>query len=65
MTTEKDKSKAKVRSFKMSSQTEGLAADDEYGKMYIAEEDAAIWSFSAEPNGGDKGKLSIAQAERI
>ena len=41
----------------MSSQTEGLAADDEYGKMYIAEEDAAIWSFSAEPNGGDKGKI--------
>ncbi|MEC1347745.1 phytase [Bacillus haynesii] len=47
----------KVRSFKMSSQTEGLAADDEYGKMYIAEEDVAIWSFSAEPNGGDKGKI--------
>lgn len=41
----------------MSSQTEGLAADDEYGKMYIAEEDVAIWSFSAEPDGGDKGKI--------
>ena len=29
----------KVRAFKMNSQTEGMAADDEYGSLYIAEED--------------------------
>ncbi|KKB73507.1 MULTISPECIES: phytase [Bacillus] len=47
----------KVRAFQMGSQTEGLAADDEYGNLYIAEEDVAIWAFSAEPNGGKYGKV--------
>ncbi|WP_307893360.1 phytase [Bacillus swezeyi] len=47
----------KVRAFKMNSQTEGLAADDEYGALYIGEEEAALWKFSAEPNGGHAGKI--------
>lgn len=38
-----------VRSFKLSSQAEGIVADDEYGSLYIAEEDVAIWKYSAEP----------------
>ncbi|MFN2746628.1 MULTISPECIES: phytase [Bacillus] len=47
----------KVRAFQMNSQSEGLVADDEYGTMYIAEENVAIWKFSAEPNGGENGKV--------
>ncbi|GED03256.1 phytase [Bacillus atrophaeus] len=47
----------KVRQFKLNSQTEGVAADDEYGHIYIAEEDVAIWKFSAEPNGGTQGSI--------
>ncbi|MGR0120989.1 phytase [Bacillus halotolerans] len=47
----------KVRQFKLHSQTEGLVADDEYGNLYIAEEDTAIWKFNAEPSGGSQGKV--------
>nr|AAL59320.1 phytase [Bacillus amyloliquefaciens] len=47
----------KVRAFKMNSQTEGMAADDEYSRLYIAEEDEAIWNFSAEPDGGSNGTV--------
>nr|ABC75079.1 phytase precursor [Bacillus subtilis] len=47
----------KVREFKLNSQTEGLVADDEYGNLYIAEEDEAIWKFNAEPGGGSKGQV--------
>lgn len=47
----------KVRQFKLNSQTEGLVADDEYGNLYIAEEDTAIWKFNAEPSGGSQGKV--------
>lgn len=47
----------KVRSFQMGSQTEGMVADDEYGHLYIAEEDVALWKFSAEPDGDDEGTI--------
>ncbi|UYO30340.1 phytase [Bacillus halotolerans] len=47
----------KVRQFKLHSQTEGLVADDEYGNLYLAEEDTAIWKFNAEPSGGSQGKV--------
>ncbi|ASB91066.1 phytase [Bacillus sonorensis] len=47
----------KVRAFQIGSQTEGVVADDEYGALYIAEEDVALWEFSAEPNGGQDGKI--------
>jgi len=49
-----------VRSFMLNSQSEGLVADDEYGRMYIAEEDAGVWAFDAEPSGGSKGTLIAA-----
>ncbi|MWC27663.1 phytase [Paenibacillus sp. MMS18-CY102] len=42
-----------VRSFQLGSQSEGMVADDEYGKIYIAEEDVGIWKYSAEPNAGN------------
>ncbi|MHA6486257.1 phytase [Bacillus cabrialesii] len=56
----------KVREFKLNSQTEGLVADDEYGNLYIAEENEAIWKFSAEPDGGSKGQVvDRATGERL
>jgi len=42
-----------VREIAVGSQAEGCAADDELGQLYIAEEDVALWVYSAEPNGGE------------
>ncbi|MCZ8519919.1 MULTISPECIES: phytase [Paenibacillus] len=52
----------KVREFKLSSQAEGMAADDEYGNLYIGEEDVGIWKYSAEPN-SDQAPRMIAAAD--
>ena len=46
-----------VREFSVGSQTEGCVADDETGDLYVGEENAAIWKYSAEPDGGDTRKL--------
>ncbi|AFH59896.2 3-phytase [Paenibacillus mucilaginosus K02] len=56
-----------VREFTLESQSEGLAADDEYGTMYIAEEDAGIWKYSAEPEGGVEplAQVDIADGRRL
>lgn len=43
-----------VREIAVGSQAEGCAADDELGQLYIAEEDVALWAYSAEPDDGDK-----------
>ncbi|AEI44027.1 3-phytase [Paenibacillus mucilaginosus KNP414] len=43
----------KVREFKLATQSEGIVADDEYGRLYIAEEDAGVWLYGAEPGDGD------------
>jgi len=40
-----------VRSFSVSTQTEGLVADDETGIVYIGEEVVGIHKFDAEPDG--------------
>lgn len=42
-----------VREIAVGSQAEGCAADDELGQLYIAEEDVALWVYSAEPDGGE------------
>ncbi|USB33117.1 phytase [Paenibacillus sp. YPG26] len=52
-----------VREFQLSSQSEGMVADDEYGNLYIAEEDVAIWKYDAEPDGSAKPKLTIDIAD--
>jgi 3-phytase len=39
-----------VRRFDVGSQTEGMVADDEYGWLYVGEEDVAIWRYGAEPD---------------
>ncbi|WP_426454813.1 phytase [Paenibacillus sp. S-38] len=56
-----------VREFQLETQSEGLAADDEYGTMYIAEEDTGIWKYSAEPDGGLKplAQVDIADGRRL
>ncbi|OAB40233.1 phytase [Paenibacillus antarcticus] len=56
-----------VREFKLPTQSEGLVTDDEYGVMYIAEEDYAIYKFSAEADGGMKAlsTVDIADGRRL
>lgn len=39
-----------VREFSLESQGEGIVADDFHGKVYIGEEDKALWKFNAEPD---------------
>lgn len=51
-----------VRHFKLASQAEGIVADDEYGTIYIAEEDTAIWKIGAEPDGGLKPYAMVDEA---
>lgn len=41
-----------VRSFDAGGVTEGCAADDQLGHLYIGEEDEAIWKYGAEPSSG-------------
>jgi myo-inositol-hexaphosphate 3-phosphohydrolase len=41
-----------VRSFRVGSQTEGCAADDERATLFIGEEDVGIWRYGAEPGDG-------------
>jgi 3-phytase len=42
----------KVRSFEVGSITEGCVADDDLGRLYVAQEDVALWRYDAEPSGG-------------
>jgi 3-phytase len=46
-----------VRTMKVPTQVEGCVADDALGVLYVAEEDAGIWKFSAEPSAGTTGKM--------
>ena len=41
-----------VRTLPMSSITESCVADDEYGHLYVGQEDVAIWKYGAEPDAG-------------
>jgi 3-phytase len=47
-----------VREFSVGSQAEGCAADDELGDLYVAEENVALWRYSADP-AGDDARVSI------
>lgn len=42
----------KVRKISVGSTSEGCVVDDEAGTLFVAEEDVALWSYSADPNGG-------------
>ncbi|UCG48709.1 MAG: phytase [Phycisphaerales bacterium] len=39
----------RVRAFDVGGQTEGMAADDQLGWLYVGEEDVGIWKYPAEP----------------
>ena len=41
-----------VREFDVGSQAEGCVADDELGHLYVAEENVALWRYSADAAGG-------------
>lgn len=43
----------KVRTASIGSQSEGCAADDELGALYVAEEEVGLWKYGAEPTDGD------------
>ncbi|MDX1992087.1 MAG: phytase [bacterium] len=43
-----------VRSFTVGTQTEGCAADDELGFVYIGEEGVGVWKYGAEPEAGEE-----------
>lgn len=51
-----------VREIAVGSQAEGCAADDELGHLYVAEEDVALWKYSAEPRDGSR-RTSIDTVE--
>lgn len=56
-----------VREFRLATQSEGMVADDEYGMLYIAEEDFGIWKYNAEPDGGKEplAQVDIADGRRL
>lgn len=43
-----------VREIALGGQGEGIVADDFYGKVYIGEEEKALWKFDAEPTATNK-----------
>uniref|UniRef100_UPI0040483ACD phytase n=1 Tax=Rheinheimera sp. TaxID=1869214 RepID=UPI0040483ACD len=48
-----------VRSLQVPSQPEGCVADDNSGMLFVGEEDAGIWRFSAEPDAAVAGEQII------
>jgi len=51
-----------VRSLKLATQSEGCVADDRTGLLYVAEEDAGIWRFDADPAGAPE-PVSLARVD--
>eukprot|EP00898_Chlorokybus_atmophyticus_P001856 jgi/Chlat1/2671/Chrsp18S02989 len=45
-----------VHRFEVGSIAEGLVADDEHAKLYVSEENVALWQYSAEPDSDGKRK---------
>ena len=54
----------RVRTFEVGTQAEGIVADRELGKLYIAEEDVGIWEYGAEPSDGSARKAVAKVGER-
>lgn len=56
-----------VREFQLGTIAEGLVADDEYGFMYLAEENVAIWKYDAEPDNGilPISRVDVADGNRL
>lgn len=62
-----------VRTMKLGTQSEGCAADDRTGILYVAEEDVGLWKFDAKASGSSTpvkiaaadGKNIVADAEGV
>lgn len=46
-----------VRVFDVGGISEGMVADDLLGNLFIAQEDAAVWKYSAEPESGNQRQM--------
>jgi 3-phytase len=55
-----------VRTMKLGTQSEGCAVDDRTGRLYVAEEDVALWRFDGAANGSTTPvKIADADARNI
>lgn len=50
---------SRVRSLAVGSISEGCVADDELGRLYVAQEDIALWRYGAEPGDGSS-RVAVA-----
>lgn len=48
-----------VRTFDVGSQVEGIVADDYHAKIYVGEEDKALWKYDAEPSSDSKKRVQV------
>jgi len=55
--------KSLVRTLSLSSPAEGCVADEDYGTVYVGEEDVAIWKFRAEPHASPVGTQVASVSE--
>ncbi len=55
----------KVRSFFVKSQPEGCVADDKNQRLFVGEEDEAVWTIGAEPNSGTEVELVLRAGELL
>lgn len=55
----------KVRSFFVKSQPEGCVADDKNQRLFVGEEDEALWTIGAEPNSGTQVELVLQAGDLL
>lgn len=55
----------KVRSFFVQSQPEGCVADDKNQRLFVGEEDEAVWTIGAEPNSGTQVELVLRAGDLL
>lgn len=55
----------KVRSFSVKSQPEGCVADDKNERLFVGEEDEAVWTIGAEPNAGTQVELVLRAGDLL
>lgn len=54
-----------VRSFFVNSQPEGCVADDKNQRLFVGEEDEAVWTIGAEPNAGTDVELVLRAGDLL
>jgi 3-phytase len=55
----------KVRRFFVKSQPEGCVADDKTGRLFVGEEDQAVWTIGAEPDAGTQLELVLSAGDLL